>query len=311
MQLLASWRIPIRAEGGCNRWSWKILLALLSLYLIWGSTYLAWRYALESLPPLLTAGERFLTAGLTLYVALRLSGRRDPGLKAWLSATVVGSLLVLAGSGLLCLAQERVHSGLAAVAIATVGLWTALINGLLGRWPSRGESCALGLGLLGVLLLNLEGNLLSQPAQALMLLAAAFSWALGSVVSLRLPAAAVPMPTAMQMISGGTMLIISGWLHGEKLAPHPTARSLWAFAYLVFFGSILAFSAYAYLLEQVSSTVATSYAYVNPLVAVLLGVALAGEKIGLAGGLSLALILASVALSTKASPGMEPGPPRE
>lgn len=273
-----------------------IVLALLSLYFIWGSTYLAIRIAMESLPPLLSAGCRFLTAGLTLFVSLRLLGHPFPTGRQWRSAALVGTLLLLGGNGLVVLAERKVHSGLVAVLIASVALWAALFSGLFGRWPSRREGAGIALGLFGVVLLNLEGNLQAHPMGALMLVGSAMSWALGSVLSQHLEMPRGLMAASAQMLCGGTVLTVAGTLAGETWPVHPTLRSLYAFAYLVVFGSLVGFTAYSYLLQRVSTTLATSYAYVNPVVAVLLGVWLGGETISGYGLSALAIILSSVAL---------------
>ncbi len=273
-----------------------IVLALLSLYFIWGSTYMAIRYTLESLPPLLTAGYRFLGAGMTLYIALRVAGHPHPAWRRWLGAAVVGSLLLFGGNGLVMLAERHVHSGLVAVLLASVVLWTALFSGLFGLWPSKRESIAIAVGLTGVVLLNLEGNLQAHPVGALMVLGSALSWALGSVLSTRLPMPGGLMAAAAQMLCGGALLTLVGSLLGEVWPAHPTGRSLAAFAYMLIFGSLVGFTAYNYLLQRVSTSLATSYAYVNPVVAVLLGVWLGGESIGRYGLLALVIILLAVAL---------------
>ena len=275
--------------------SWQVRSALAGLYLIWGSTYLAARYSLETLPPLTSAGYRFFLAGLILYTGLRLRGRSDPGLRAWLLSLVAGGFMLLGGSGLLALAIGRVPSGLAAVVIASVGMWTPLFSGLFGVWPRRQEWVGILIGLIGVGLLNWEGGLKGYPWGTILLILSAMSWALGSVLSARLPAPAVPMPSALQMVSGGLLLVIAGHLHGEHLAGPVSLRSGLAFAYLLVVGSVLGFSLYGYLLDTVSPALATSYAYVNPLVAVILGVVLGGEKIGPVGVLALFLILLAVA----------------
>ncbi|MCE7873374.1 drug/metabolite exporter YedA [bacterium CPR1] len=280
--------------------TWGIVLALLSLYFIWGSTYLAIRYTLESLPPLLTAGYRFLGAGLTLYVALRIAGHPHPEGRRWLGAALVGTLLLFGGNGLVMLAERHVHSGLVAVLLASVALWTALFSGLFGQWPSRREFIGIAIGLLGVVLLNLEGNLQAHPLGAFMVLGSALAWALGSVLSTRLPMPRGLMAAAAQMLCGGALLTLVGSLLGETWPAHPTALSLWAFAYMLVFGSLVGFTAYNYLLQRVSASLATSYAYVNPVVAVLLGVWLGGESISSYGIAALVIILSAVALVASA-----------
>ncbi len=273
-------------------------LSLAALYLIWGSTYLAIRYALESYPPFTLAGLRFLSAGIVLYGFLRLRGLPVPSAGQWRNAAFSSVLLLGLGNGLICLAEQDVGSGVSAVAVASMPLFAALFEGMYGAWPSRRETLGLVTGFAGVIVLNLGSGLSGSRLGALALLTAAAAWALGSAWSRRRDMPAGPMNTAAQMLCGGLVLLLFGLLHGEQLPVHPTLRATLAIAYLAVFGSIVAFSAYLYVLERARPALATSYAYVNPLVAVLLGVLVAGEQVGPLDLAGMAVIVSGVAVIT-------------
>jgi drug/metabolite transporter (DMT)-like permease len=261
------------------RFGFLVVVALLAVYVVWGSTYLAIRVALEGFPPFLMAGLRFLVAGGVLYLVLRLRGAPAPRRTQWGSATVVGGLLLLGGNGGVVVAEQWVASGLAALGVATVALWSAIFSGLWGQWPRRLEWVGLAVGFGGVALLNLEGNLRASPAGAVALLVATVSWAFGSMWSRHLDLPAGLMASAAEMLAGGSLLLVASVLVGEKVPRAIGTRPLLALAYLVVFGSWVGFSAYLYLLRRVRPAVATSYAYVNPVIAMALGVAFAGERI--------------------------------
>jgi drug/metabolite transporter (DMT)-like permease len=273
----------------------RVFLALGALYVIWGSTYIGIRIALEGFPPLLMAGLRFVVAGAVLYAVVRARGAPHPTAREWRSSLLVGTLLVCA-NGCVSIAEQWVSSGVAAVAIASVPVWAALFAGLFGRWPSRGEWVGLAVGLCGVALLQSAGEMRASPAGALVLTISCVSWALGSIWSRRLPLPQGLMASAAQMLAGGAVLLAVALLHGEKLAALPSLRPLVAFAYLVLIGSIVGYSAYAFLLSRVRPALATSYAYVNPVIAVGLGAALAGEAIAPRAVGALGLILSGVAM---------------
>lgn len=295
MSLIASLRrLPPRA-----------LLSLLAVYLIWGSTYFAIRLAVAAWPPLLLVGLRFLAAGGLLYTAQRLTGAPNPGRRQWLHAAVVGLLLLGGGNGLVVVAEQWVSSSLAAALVATAPLWVALLSGLSGHWPNRGEWLGIGVGFLGVLLLNLEGEMRANPLGALALLGAPLCWAVGSVLSRRLSLPAGAMASAAEMLTSGVVLTAAGWLRGERLDAL-TAPAVGAWLYLVIFGSLLAFSAYVYLIRSVRPALALSYAYVNPVVALGLGLALGGERLTAVGLAGVGVILAGVVLITLAQP--QPAP---
>lgn len=273
----------------------RVIAALGSLYLIWGSTFLAIRVALEGFPPLLLTGLRFLCAGSVLYCVLRLRGHARPSLSQWRSSLFVGALLV-SSNACVVVAEQWVSSGVAAVAIASVPLWVALFAGLWGRWPTRKEWIGLGIGLVGVALLQSGGELSASPAGAAVLAAATVAWALGSIWSRRLPLPEGLMASAAQMAAGGAVLLLASLARGERFSAIPSGRALAAFAYLVTFGSLIGYSAYNYLLGKVRPALATSYAYVNPIVAVGLGAGLAHEAVAPGALGALALILGGVGL---------------
>jgi drug/metabolite transporter (DMT)-like permease len=273
----------------------KILLALGSLYVIWGSTFLGIRIALEGYPPLLLAGLRFVVAGAVTYAWARGRGAPAPTRTEWRSSLIVGTLLVCANACVV-VAEQWVSSGVAAVAIASVPLWVALVAGLFGRWPSRGEWIGLAIGLAGVAILQTAGDLRASPAGALVLTVSCASWSLGSIWSRRLPLPKGLIASGAQMLSGGVVLLAVALLSGERITAVPSLRASFALVYLIVAGSIVGYSAYQFLLSRVRPTLAASYAYVNPVVAVGLGAALAGESVAPRAVGALALILSGVAM---------------
>ncbi|PXV59662.1 Permease of the drug/metabolite transporter (DMT) superfamily [Dyella jiangningensis] len=275
-------------------------LGLFALYIIWGSTYLGIRYALESYPPFLLAGLRFLGAGVALFGFLRLRGVAMPTARQWRNAAVTGILLLGFGNGLVCFAEERVSSGIAAVAVASMPLFAALFSGLYGEWPSRRETVGLVIGFVGVIVLNLGSGLSGSRIGAIALLVAAMSWAFGATWSRRQDMPAGPMNTAAQMLCASVAMLGVGFASGERLPEHPTVRATVALVYLAVFGSIIAFSAFLYVLKHARPALATSYAYVNPPVAVLFGVLLAGESVGPYDLIGMAIILLGVGAITLA-----------
>ena len=275
-----------------------IPLGLLALYVIWGSTYLGIRFALESYPPFLLAGVRFLGAGIALYTFLRWRGMAAPTSLQWRNAAFTGLLLLGFGNGLVCFAEERVGSGIAAVAVASMPLFAALFTGMYGQWPNRRESVGLAIGFAGVIVLNLGSSLSGSRLGAVALLVAAMCWAFGSAWSRRRDMPSGPMNTAAQMLCASVALLAFGFLNGERLPSHPGTQATLALIYLAVFGSIIAFSAYLYVLKHARPALATSYAYVNPPVAVLLGILLAGEHLGPYDLVGMAVILLGVMVIT-------------
>ena len=273
-------------------------LALLAVYVIWGSTYFAIRIALDSWPPFLLGAIRFLIAGGLLYAWLRLRGVPPPTRHQWFNAAVTGTLLLGVGNGLVCFAEQTVASGLAAIAVASMPLFAAAFGAMYRDWPSRLEWLGLMIGFAGVILLNVGAGMTGAPIGAIALVVASAAWAYGSVWSRRRDMPPASMNTAAQMISGGIALTIVATLMGERLPEQPTMHSTLAMLYLIVFGSFIAFTAYLYLLKNVRAVLATSYAYVNPPVAVLLGVLFIGEVVHGSDLSAMAVILVGVAMIT-------------
>jgi drug/metabolite transporter (DMT)-like permease len=278
-----------------------VILALLAVYVVWGSTYLAMRIALETLPPFLMAGPRFFVAGLAMYGWSRWRGAPPPSRAEWFASAKVGLLLLTCGNGAVAVAEQSVSSSVAAVVVSSMPICAAVVGRITGA-PSNGrEWLGLALGFAGVVVLNL-GGAFALDGRGLALLVAPLAWALGSVLSRKVPLPAGAMATATQMIVGGLSMALLALVTGERLHGPPSARSLGAVVYLAVFGSIVAFTAYNWLLRNVRPALATSYAYVNPLVAVLLGWLFAGERVGPATLAAAALSLAGVALLALPAP---------
>nr|WP_239537988.1 drug/metabolite exporter YedA [Dyella mobilis] len=271
---------------------------MFALYIIWGSTYLGIRLALQSYPPFLLAGVRFAIAGLLMFGYLRWRGAAMPTARQWRNAALTGVLLLGFGNGLVCYAEESVGSGISAVVVASMPLFAALFTGLYGEWPTRRETLGLLIGFVGVVVLNFGGSLSASHIGAIALLTAAMAWAFGSVWSRRQDMPSGMMNTATQMLCGSFALLLAGFLGGEKFPAHPTLHATLAAAYLVVFGSLIAFSAYLYVLKHARPALATSYAYVNPPVAVLFGVMLMGERVGPYDVAGMAIILFGVIIIT-------------
>ena len=283
---------------------WKIALAFFSVYVFWGMTYLAMRVAVVDIPPHLMAGTRFLLAGLLLYGWARRRGEGPPTREHWRAATIVGAFLLVGGNATVAWAEERVPSGLAAVLIAVAPIWMVGIEWARGgERPGLRVTAGLLLGLAGVALLVSPGNDAAGRVDligAAMLILASASWAWGSVISKSAPLPKSPfLATSMEMITGGILLLVvaavARQLQGFSLAAVSWQAAL-AWVYLVIFGSLVGFTAYIWLLGHTSIARAGTYAYVNPVVAVLLGWAILHEPISLRTTIATAVILLGVAL---------------
>lgn len=272
-------------------------MSLFLVYTVWGSTYLAIRWGLEGFPPFLMNGVRLVVAGALLYPIARRRGRDAPSRREWRNAAVVGSILFIGGLGLVTLAEaDGVGSGLVASAVAVMPLWAALWSGVFGDWPNRLEWAGLAVGLTGVALLSQEGDFQASPLGTVLMVLSPILWAFGSVVSSRIAMPRGLMASAAQMIGGGLAMTLAGLVRGETIEALPGPGPWLALAYLSIFGSLLGYTAYAYLLANTRPAVATSYAYVNPVVAVALGLTLGDEVIGGWAFAGLPVILLGVAL---------------
>jgi drug/metabolite transporter (DMT)-like permease len=289
---------------------WKILLAFGTIYFVWGSTFLAIRIGVAEVPPFLLASMRFLAAGLALYLWTLAKGERNPTAKQWTSATLLATLIFVGDYGLLFWAEQRVPSGIAAVMMATIPALMALAEIIILRTqrltPRLG--IALGIGFCGVAVLmlrslNLGGSPIDQVG-AIALVVGAINWSIASALARKLPLPqAKTMSSGAQMLAGGVLLGVVAAMRGELAGFHPMAvssRAWLALLYLIVAGSIVGFTAYVWLLHHYSPTTVGTYAYVNPVVAVLLGYLAGGEPLGERTIIGSACVLASVVLITTA-----------
>lgn len=303
--------LPARAErrGPFAALPTDIALALLAVYIVWGSTYLAIRIGLESIPPLLLIGARYLAAGAILYGFLWWRGGRGadyvaPTRRQWLHSAVAGLVMLGGGTGFTALAEQHIPSSLSATIVTVSPILASVIAGAFGEQPRRGEWLGVGVGFAGAFLLTFDPNARASPQGVALQLCSSLTWTFGSMVAkyrLHLPTGA--MTSASQMLAGGALIILIGLVRGEGLTRPVLAESAWAWVYLVVFGSILGYSAYVHLLKNTRPALATSYAYVNPIVAVLLGMTLAGERVSVFQVAAMAVILAGVAFIARARRG--------
>ncbi len=285
----------------------KIWLALITVYIVWSGTYLAIRYAVESVPPFLMAGTRFLIAGVILYVWRRSAGDPAPTRRQWSQAAVVGLLLLLGGNGLVSLAEQKVASGIAALVVGSAPLWMTGMEALhpAGVKPNWLGILGLVIGFAGIVLLvgpSLSGVSVAGAPQAgvIILLFAALFWSLGSIFGRHadLPSSSL-LSTSMEMLTGGLGLYLAGTLKGEwqQLSLSQISASSWlGLLYLVIFGALVGFTCYAWLLRNAPISLVATYAYVNPILAVLLGGLIAGESLSLHVLVSALIIVGSVVL---------------
>ena len=281
------------------------MFGFLVIYIVWGSTYLAIRWSVETIPPFFMGSVRFLIAGGLLYGYCRWRGAAAPTAKEWRGSAIVGLLLLVVGNGAVAWSEQRVSSSMTSLMVATVPLWLVLCELVQGQRPGLAKWAGVALGLVGVALLVLPagGDLRSaavEPAGAVVLLIGTLAWTIGSLYSrtakLAKPAA---LAISMQMIAGGLMLGIVSGVTGEWPRVHPeaiTMTSLYSVAYLIVFGSLIGFSTYMWLLTVASPTAVGTYAYVNPMVAVLLGVTLAGERMPAQALVAMLVIVSGVAM---------------
>lgn len=277
-----------------------VIASLVAVYLIWSSTYLALRYVVEALPPLLASGLRYAFAGIILFGIARLSGTRLPTRLEWRAALPVGALLCVVGNGFVAMAEREVSSGLAAMACAAMPIFACLFEAVLGARPSRQEWLGVALGFAGVAVLGV-GDLRARPFAAVLLCIAPIGWALGSVWMRRLPRAPGAMAAATQLLCGGLVNTALALSLGERWPMVTPTRAVLAWVYLVLFGSVVTFRAYNYLLLHTRTSVATSYAYVNPVLALALGVLVGGEHIGGSVIIAGVLVVSGVALVVNAA----------
>jgi drug/metabolite transporter (DMT)-like permease len=283
----------------------RLSLAFGAVYLVWGSTYLAIAFAIQSIPPFLMLSGRFLLAGGALYLWARWRGNEPPRARQWAWAFLLGGLFLLIGNGTVGWAEQRLSSGLTALIVALVSVWTALLEWIRpgGRRPDALVIAGIILGFLGVVLLVVPGQVGGghvDPVAVLALVGSTFAWALASVLSRNadLPAS-TPLVSGMEMLAGGLLLLVASVVAGEWTRFDPgaiTLRSGVSFAYLVLFGSLVTFTAYAWLLQVSTPNKAATAGYVNPMVAVFLGWLLGGEALTPRSLVAFLVIVAGVVL---------------
>ena len=275
-------------------------LALASVYILWGSTYLAIRFALHGYPPFLLAAIRMAIAGSIMFVVLRARGVAAPTKRQWRTLAILSIFMVVLSNALINLAETQVGSGLAAIAVASMPLFAGVFAMLRGRHPSRMEWAGLVIGFLGVIWLSVGGELSGSTLGLVCLIIAPLAWAWGSIWSRDQDLPEPFMAAAAQMLVGTVWLVIVALVAGERITTTPSAESTAALLYLVVAGSIFGFTAYIWLLHHVRPALATSYAYVNPPLAVLIGAMIGGERFTTHDLGAMAVILAGVVLITRA-----------
>lgn len=285
-----------------------LLAAFAALYIIWGSTYLGIRFAIDTIPPLLMAGTRFLLAGVIMHLIARWRGAPRTSLAEWRTSLIVGACLLLGGNGGVTLAEQYVSSGLASVMVATVPIYIALLAWAMGTAPKPSPIVWLGLagGFVGVGILvgpalHFTPNETNHPGIGLLiLLCSSFLWSAGSIYSTKAKTASSPfLAASQQMLCGGALLTLAGVVTGEHHrfdASRVSLLSVGSFAYLVIIGAVVGFTAYIWLLRHCNPAKVATYAYVNPIVAVVLGALFAGETLTARALLAAGLIIGSVAL---------------
>jgi drug/metabolite transporter (DMT)-like permease len=288
----------------------QIIAAFASIYLIWGSTYLAIRYADQTIPPFIMGGIRFLISGAMLYAWARYRGAPRPSRIHWRNAVIAGAFLLLGGNGAVVWAEQFVPSGMTALLVSILPFWLVIIEWVRPprRRPAGAVLVGLILGFIGIVVLvgpaDLGGHGDVRPIGALVLITGSLSWAIGSFYSrdAELPESGL-LTTGMEMLGGGILLLIVGALTGEfsGFDIHGVSRASAAgLLYLITFGSLLGFTSYIWLLDKVSPARLGTYAYVNPLVAVILGWAIAGERLSVRTAVAATIVLCAVALITTA-----------
>ncbi len=280
----------------------RLIGSLAAVYLIWSSTYWAMRIAVTELPPLVMASLRFSAAGLVmLFIAIR-RGAAWPAARDWARVLPIGALLFLGGNGFVAIAETSLSSGGAAVVCATMPLWVGVLGVFAGDRPSHREWLSLVIGFVGVVVLMGGPSLTGDPLHIALVCASPVCWALGSILARRLPGEASRDPfllPAMEMLTGAVVLVLGAALRGERLPVDANTKSWLALAYLWLFGSLVAFTAYSWLLRNTRAVVATSYAYVNPILAVIIGAVLSGEPLGATTIIANLLIAGAVFLALK------------
>ena len=286
----------------------RVVLALMCVYLFWGGTYLGMKFAIETIPPFLMAGLRFSLAGWVLYAVVRLRGEPRPALVEMRNAGIAGALMLVCGNGVVAMAEQTVPSSIASLLIATTPLWITGITAVLERKkPGLGSVAGIVMGLAGVAVLVWNPGSSGAHGASLWgivaIIVASVAWSSGTVVSRRARMPKAPLlATAIQMIVGGALLLVVAAVHGDFVGFSfaQVSRNSWiAMGYLIIFGSMLGYTAYVWLFRNTEPSIAATYAYVNPVVAMLVGWLLAGEQLGANALIAAVIIIASVVVITR------------
>jgi drug/metabolite transporter (DMT)-like permease len=272
----------------------QVILALLAVYIFWGSIYLAIEIALESYPPLLASGFRFLIGGGLMIAYLMVRREALPTMQQWRRAVSMGSIMIGVGMGGTAIAQQSITSSLAAIIAATIPAWVAVFIGIAGEWPQRREWVGIALGFCGIILINVNslGSNSKLVGIGIMTLVA-IEWAFGTSLKSRGKSGGTLADSTAEMLVGSVVLLAVSQISGERILTTPTLSATIALIYMGVFGSALVYVAYMYLVQTIRPAIATSNAYVNPAVAVLLGLTI-GEVISFTTWIALGFILASV-----------------
>jgi len=283
----------------------SVWIRLVVIYVLWGTTYLAMRVAVASLPPWGMAGARFVLAGGIAILIARLRGGTLPPARAWVRAVPGGFLLFFVGNGLIAVAEQSIASSVAAVVAASSPLFAAAFHAALGKRPTRGELAGMALGMTGVVLLAGSSAILDAGIRGLLLLVAPLGFALGSVLLGRSrDGSTTPLVAAgLQMLAGGAAMLLMSAAVGERVPRAVPWPAVGAWLYLVIAGSLVGFTVYTWLLRHAPPTTAMSHAYVNPLVALVLGAAVGGEHLAWTSGVAAALIAGGVVLAVNLRSG--------
>ncbi len=285
-------RPPARAP----RSPWLVLACLAAVYVIWGTTFFGIKVAVQSMPPFYLVGTRYLSAGLVLASWQLARGRPMPGARQWPGTVLLAFLMLVVGNGCAALAERHIGSG-AAVALGSImPLTVALWSGLFGQWPRRADWIAIALGAAGAALMVSGHDLRVSLAGTLLILFGTVSWSLGMVLSRRVSVSRGPSGFAAEMLCAGVIALVASAATGEHWSLAYSGRTLVAWGYLVVFGSLIGFSAFRFLIDNVSPMLASTYAYVNPIVALIVGAWLGGERFSVQLFLGLPVVLAAVAL---------------
>ncbi len=287
---------PSDAAGRAAPAVWLVLTCLAITYVVWGTTYFAIKVGLEEAGPFFMLGTRFVVAGALLLLGLAIARQRLPTARQWRNSAFLGFLMLVLGIGSVAVAEQWVASGAAVALISVQPLAVALWLGVLGRWPRRLEWVAIAIGVVGTLVMVVGQDLSASPLGTFMILFGVAAWTYGVSMTSRLDVPEGAMGFAAEMIAGGALCLVASLLLGEKWTLPETARVWWAWGYLVVFGSLLAFSAYRFLVDRVSPTLAATYAYVNPPVALFVGWWLGAEAFTVNIFIGLAIVLAAVGL---------------